>query len=199
MRYGIDVSAWQTNVDYDAVKEAGCQFVIMRMGYFYNGYDAPKMDDYYLQNMENATAAGLDVGVYLYTDDNTEEGARQRARWVLEQLDGRELNFPIAFDWEEWGHFQEYGMNIRDLNNVFEAFADEVEKNGYSAMLYSSKNFLNNFWENKNDHPVWLAHFVDETDYTGPYNIWQASAYGIIPGISGDVDMNIQFMDRPFE
>lgn len=59
--YGIDVSAWQTNVDYNAVKSEGCEFVIMRMGYC---YDQIKMDDYYLQNMENATAAGLDVGVY---------------------------------------------------------------------------------------------------------------------------------------
>ena len=89
-------------------------------------------------------------------------------------------------------------MNIHDLNEVFEAFADELEKNGYSAMLYSSKNFLNNFWINRNDHPVWLAHFVDETNYTGPYNIWQQSAYGRIPGIAGDVDMNIQFLDNPF-
>ncbi|MBQ8960907.1 MAG: glycoside hydrolase family 25 [Ruminococcus sp.] len=199
VRYGIDVSAWQTNVDYEAVREAGCEFVIMRMGYYYTSYDAPRMDDYYLQNMENATAAGLDVGVYLYTSDNTEEGVREHARWVVEQLGGRELDFPIAFDWEEWGHFQEYGMNIRDLNELFEAFSDELEKNGYSAMLYSSKNFLNSFWENKNGRPVWLAHFVDETDYTGPYNIWQESAYGRIPGIEGDVDMNIQFMDRPFE
>ena len=198
VRYGIDVSAWQKDVDYGAVKDAGCSFVLMRMGYFYNGYDAPKVDDYYYQNMDNATAAGLDVGVYLYTDDNTQEMAREHARWIVDMLDGRALDFPVAFDWEEWGHFQEYGMNIHDLNEVFEAFADELEKNGYSAMLYSSKNFLNNFWINRNDHPVWLAHFVDETNYTGPYNIWQQSAYGRIPGIAGDVDMNIQFLDNPF-
>ena len=195
--FGIDVSAWQTNVDYNAVKEAGCEFVLMRMGYYYR--DEPVMDDYYRQNMENATAAGLDVGVYFYSADNTEEGAREHARWIVEQLGGRKLDYPVAFDWEEWGSFQEYGMNIHDLNCIFEAFCDELEKNGYSAMLYSSKNFLNNFWENRGDHPVWLAHYVDETDYEGKYAIWQASAYGRIPGIAGDVDMNIRYNSEPLE
>lgn len=192
--YGIDVSAWQTNVDYNAVKSEGCEFVIMRMGYC---YDQIKMDDYYLQNMENATAAGLDVGVYFYTTANTEEKVREQARWILEQLDGRSLDYPIAFDWESWGQFQQYGMNIHDLNELFEIFCEEIEKGGYTAMLYSSKNFLNNFWENKNNRPVWLAHYVDETDYDGLFAIWQASAYGRIAGIEGDVDMNIRINDIP--
>ncbi len=192
--YGIDVSAWQTNVDYNAVKNEGCEFVIMRMGYC---YDQIKMDDYYLQNMENATAAGLDVGVYFYTTANTEEKVREQARWILEQLDGRSLDYPIAFDWESWGQFQQYGMNVHDLNELFEIFCEEIEKGGYTAMLYSSKNFLNNFWENENNRPVWLAHYVDETDYDGLFAIWQASAYGRIAGIEGDVDMNIRIKDMP--
>ena len=89
-------------------------------------------------------------------------------------------------------------MSIKDLNDIYAAFADEMEKCGYSAMLYSSKNFLNNFWSErtKASHPVWLAHFVDETDYEGDYAIWQASAYGHIPGIVGDVDMDIQYMNK---
>ena len=194
--YGIDVSAWQTNVDYEKVKAQGCEFVIMRMGYFYGEI---VMDDYYQQNMENATNAGLDVGVYFYTTANTEDEAREQARWIVEQLDGRELDYPVAFDWEEWGQFQQYGMNVRDLNEIFEAFCDELEKNGYTGMLYSSKNFLNNFWTNKNNRPVWLAHYVDETDYDGQFAIWQASAYGRMDGIEGDVDMNIRINDVPLE
>lgn len=195
VRFGIDVSAWQTNVDYNAVRDAGCSFVIMRIGYYYSEI---KMDDYFRQNIENATAAGLDVGVYIYTTDNTEEGVREHARWIVDQLGGRKLDFPVAFDWEEFGHFQKYGMSIKDLNDIYAAFADELSKSGYSTMLYSSKNFLNNFWSEytKASHPVWLAHFVDETDYDGDYAIWQASAYGHIPGITGDVDMDIQYMDK---
>ncbi|HRU98085.1 MAG TPA: GH25 family lysozyme [Ruminococcus sp.] len=195
-RFGIDVSAWQTNVDYNAVKEAGVEFVIMRMGYYYSEV---KLDDYYHRNMEEATAAGLDVGVYFYTTDNTEEKVREHARWIVETLDGRKPYFPIAFDWEEWSNFQKYGMSLHDLNNIFEAFCDELEKAGYKGMLYSSKNFLDNVWENRRNRPVWLAHYVDETNYSGDYAIWQASAYGRLAGIDGDVDMNIQFMDEPLD
>ncbi len=195
VRFGIDVSAWQSDVDYEAVRNAGCSFVMIRIGYF---YDEITMDDYFRSNIEKATAAGLDVGVYFYTTVSSAEKAREHARWISEQLNGRELDLPVAFDWEEFGNFQKYGMSIHDLNDIYSAFADEIENCGYSAILYSSKNFLNNFWSEKTKaaHPVWLAHFVDETDYEGEYAMWQASAYGHIPGINGDVDMDIQYLDR---
>lgn len=194
VRFGIDVSAWQTNVDYNAAKADGVEFVIMRMGYCYSEL---VKDEYYDRNMEEATKAGLDVGVYFYCTDNTEEKVREHAKWMIDQLGGRKLAFPIAFDWEEFGRFQRYGMNSHDLNELFEVFCDEVGKAGYTAMLYSSRNFLLNFWTNRGGHPVWLAHYVDETNYEGDYVIWQVSAYGRVAGIDGDVDLNIQYMDRP--
>ena len=197
-RFGIDVSTWQGDIDFNAVRDAGCSFVVIRMGYYYG---STTMDQYYQSNFRKAKEAGLDVGVYFYTTDNTEEGVRERADWIAEQLGGAELELPVAFDWEEFGEFQQYGMNIHDLNQYYLAFSDQMKKHGYSTMLYSSKNFLNNFWsENtKAATPVWLAHFVDETDYTGDYAIWQASCYGKIPGIYGDVDMNILYQPLPLE
>ena len=198
VRFGIDVSAWQGDVDYQAVKDAGCSFVIMRAGYFYSQV---KPDDYFQQNLANAAAAGLDKGIYFYTTDRNEDEVREHVRWLTEQLGGQKLELPIVFDWEEFSNFQQYGMNIRDLNNVYAAFADEVKKQGYLPMLYSSKNFLDTIWSERTKHasPVWLAHYVDETNYTGEYAIWQASAYGRIPGIDGDVDMNIQYLNQPIE
>lgn len=188
--FGIDVSAWQTYVDYEAVKSKGVEFVLMRMGYCYSSI---YMDDYYYTNMENAVNAGLDVGVYFYTTANTTDMAREQAKWIVDTLDGRELDFPIAFDWENWDNFQKYGISLHELNEIYYAFCDELEKNGYSGMLYSSRNFLYDVWENNINTPVWLAHYVDETNYEGDYSIWQASAYGRISGIDGDVDMNIRF------
>ena len=87
-------------------------------------------------------------------------------------------------------------MSIKDINDVYAAFADEVRKKGYTPMLYSSKNFLNNFWSVKEDYPVWLAHYVDDTDYTGSYKMWQMSSHGTIPGIYAPVDLNILYTDR---
>lgn len=198
VRFGIDVSAWQGDVDYKAVREAGCTFVIIRVGYFYSKV---KPDDFFQQNLKNAKAAGLDVGVYFYTTDRSEEEVREHVCWITEQLDGEKLDLPIVFDWEEFSHFQEFGMSIRDLNDVYAAFADEVRKQGYQPMLYSSKNFLNSIWSEytKRSSPVWLAHYVDETNYEGEYAIWQASAYGRIPGIDGDVDMDIQYLQKKLD
>ncbi len=191
--FGIDVSKWQYEIDFEAVKEAGCEFVIMRIGSYYDEYT---LDSYFRSNMENALNAGLKVGVYIYTTANTEEEIRENADWIVEQLDGQELDFPIVFDWEEFSSFQQYEMSINDLNNYYELFAKELEKSGYEAMLYSSKNFLNNFWYDHSDKPVWLAHFTDETDYDGQYAIWQMSSVGRIDGIEGDVDFNILYEDK---
>ena len=195
VRYGIDVSVWQSDVDFNAVRDAGCSFVMIRVGYYYSKIT---LDDYFKANLEKATAAGLDVGVYFYTTDNTIDGVREHARWIAEQLGGHKLQMPVAFDWEEFANFQKYNMSLKDINDVYAAFADEIRKHGYSPMLYSSKNFLGNVWNERSKSlaPVWLAHFVDSTDYSGEYAIWQASAYGHIPGINGDVDMDIQYLDK---
>ncbi|MBQ8515315.1 MAG: glycoside hydrolase family 25 [Ruminococcus sp.] len=193
VRFGIDVSTWQGDIDFEAVKNAGCSFVIMRIGHY---YDEITMDDWYISNMEKARAAGLEVGVYIYTTANTEEEVRENARWITEQLGGQALDFPVVFDWESFSNFQEFGMSIHDLNALFEVFAEEMEQSGYETMLYSSKNFLNNFWYQQSDVPVWLAHYTDETDYAGEYAMWQMSCFGRIDGIAGDVDLNILYTDK---
>lgn len=198
-KFGIDVSTWQGDIDFEAVKNAGCQFVIMRIGVWYNTYGEVRIDDWYQSNIEKAEAAGLDVGVYFYTTDNTPEGIKEHCKWIADTLGDRKLDYPVAFDWEEWTTFQEFGMSLHDLNELYRLFASEMESYGHSAMLYSSRNLLRTIWDDqsKRSHTVWLAHFVDDTDYEGEFDIWQASCYGNIDGIAGDVDMNIQYNDRP--
>lgn len=194
IRFGIDVSKWQGEIDFEAVKNAGCSFVIMRIGYYYG--ETEEMDEYYLANMKAAKDAGLEVGVYLYTIANNEEEVRENARWIAEQLDGMELDFPVVFDWERFSHFQQFGMSIRDLNELFVLFAEEMERYGYSAMLYSSKTYLESFWYVQENYPVWLAHYTAQTDYAGDYMMWQMSCRGSIPGINTDVDFDILYDDR---
>ncbi len=195
VRFGIDISTWQGDIDFNAVKNAGCSFVIMRIGYYYSNIT---MDDRFQANLAGAQAAGLDVGVYIYTTDRSEQDVRDHANWIATQLDGTQLAFPVAYDWEEFGSFQKYGMSIHDLNEYYRLFSDEMNSYGYSAMLYSSKNFLNNFWndDSKTINPVWLAHFTDQTDYDGEYALWQASSHGRINGIDGNVDFDILYTDR---
>lgn len=197
VQFGIDVSKWQGDIDFEAVKNAGCSFVIIRIGSYYDEY-GHTLDDYYISNIEKAKEAGLDVGVYIYTTANTEEKVKADAKWIADTLEGTELDFPVVFDWESFSNFQQYEMSIHDLNGLFELFADEMGQYGYSAMLYSSKNFLNNFWyEHSEEYPIWLAHYTDWTDYTGEYSMWQMSCYGRIDGIENDVDLNILYTDKP--
>ena len=189
--FGIDVSAWQDEIDFKAVRDAGCEFVIIRMGWSEEG--KMTLDKRFDENYKKAKDAGLKVGVYVFTYDNTEEHVRAVADQVMEKLDGDKLDLPVAFDWEDFGSFQTYGLSFYGLNRLYDAFADELSKSGYDCMLYGSKNYLEKVWEDTDTRPVWLAHFTDKTDYKGPYMLWQASCTGNIDGISGDVDMDILY------
>ena len=189
--FGIDVSAWQDEIDFRAVKEAGCEFAIIRIGY--TGDGEIKIDKTFTRNFQGAKAAGLKTGVYLYTTDTTEEQVRQAADWIIETLGGENLDFPVAFDWEDFDDFQDYGISLHEVNKLYDAFADELSQAGYGCMLYGSKNYLEKVWEKTDIRPVWLAHYTEKTDYEGPHMLWQASCTGKISGIDGDVDMDILY------
>ncbi len=189
--FGIDVSAWQEDINFKAVKKAGCEFVIIRIGYTSDGNI--NVDKTYYKNIQAAKAAGLRTGVYLYSTDATEEQVRASADWVINNLGGQNLDFPVAFDWEDFDNFQDYGMSFYQLNALYDAFADELAESGYGCMLYGSRNYLENVWDKTDVRPVWLAHYTKKTDYKGPYMMWQASCTGDIPGIAGNVDMDILY------
>lgn len=189
--FGIDVSAWQDEIDFKAVRDAGCEFVIIRIGWSDQG--VMNLDKRFEENFKKAKAAGLKIGVYVFSYETTEEQARAVADQVMEKLGGEKLDLPVAFDWEDFGSFQTYGMSFYQLNRVYDAFADELSKNGYDCMLYSSKNYLEKVWDDTDIRPVWLAHFTDKTNYKGPYMLWQASCTGNIDGIKGDIDMDILY------
>lgn len=193
---GIDVSRWQGDIDYNKVKEDGVEFVIMRIGVNSSANGNLDIDSFFLQNIKNAKDAGLKVGVYLYTTAINEKTARQHAKWVVKTLDGVKLDFPIAYDWENWKWFMEYEINLHTLSSCFETFNKELNKHGYDAMLYSSKFYLENIWINKNNLPVWLAHYTDRTDYKGDYLMWQLSSIGKVDGINGNVDINIYYKNK---
>lgn len=191
--FGIDVSAWQDEIDFEAVKKAGCEFVMIRIGYSSGEGRVATPDNRFSENIRKAKEAGLKVGVYLYSYDKNTDMVRRTADWVVRKLAKEDLDLPVAFDWEEFGCFQDYGISFRDLNDMYDAFADELSKGGYDCMLYGSARYLDLVWEDTDVRPVWLAHYTEETDYEGPYMIWQASCTGRIKGIKGDVDLDILY------
>ncbi len=185
---GIDVSRWQGEIDFNKVAQAGCEFVIMRIG----GYDDGVFEDMrFAENIKKAKAAGLKIGVYWYSEENSAALVRQDADYLYSLLGGEALDFPIFFDWEDFLHFHKYKMSMHDLNDMFAAFRDEAEKRGYKAALYNSKYYLGALWyDTSKTGGVWLAHYVDETNYTGDYFLWQ-QGIGRIDGIDADVDLDV--------
>ncbi len=191
---GIDVSRWQGNVDFKKVKDAGIEFVIIRMGYqkdLNDNYEKDmKFDEYYKQAKE----AGLKVSVYVYTNASSKEGGKKAAEWIINNLNGDKMDLPIAFDWEDWTDFNSYHMSLHTLGETYKSFAKTLEKNGYEAMLYSSKFYLENIWTNYGDTNIWLAHYIDQTTYQGDFMLWQMTDEGVIDGITDNtVDIDILY------
>ena len=193
---GIDVSRWQGDIDFNKVKNAGAEFVILRMAVSNGPKDEIGLDSYYKKNILKAKKAGLKVGVYVYTSASSEKEVINQAKFVRKELHKTKLDFPIAYDFESWDEIQEYKLNKYDLMNYVDKFYEEVHKDGYDVMLYGSKLYLEKAWENKK-YPVWLAHYVpnynDTSSYEGKYDMWQIASDGIIDGINGDVDIDIYY------
>ena len=190
---GIDVSKWQGYINFRKVSEAGCAFVIIRIGGYYAGELFE--DPYFAYNIQSAKDAGLQVGIYWYSEENSAEKVHENAGYLYSLLDGAELDFPIFFDWEDYTDIEDYRMSIRDFNEMFLAFREEAEAHGYRAALYNSKNFLEILWsEEAKGDGVWLAHYIDQTNYTGKYFLWQ-QGLGRIAGITGEVDVDVLYPD----
>ena len=193
---GLDVSKWQGKIDYEKVKDAGVEFVFIKLGGS-NGIEG----DYYLDpmfkdNIEGFTKVGIPVGVYFYSYANSIDKARRDSEWVLEQLKDYKIDLPVAYDWENWSSYNKFKMSFNTLTRSAETFIDTVESKGYQGILYSSKNYLEKIWL-KGDYPVWLAHYTSKTNYQGNYDFWQMTSSGVINGITENtVDINIRYLNR---
>lgn len=191
---GLDISKWQGDVDFNALKEAGVEFVIIRVGTSSGINGENLVDSKFEQNINGANKAGIPVGIYFYSYANSEDRAISDALWVVEQIKDYKVDLPIAFDWENWSFYNEFNLSFFGLSNMADSFVKTVRDAGYEGMLYSSKNYLEDIWF-KGDYPVWLAHYTTKTNYEGDYEFWQLCNNGRVAGINGDVDINIRYLD----
>ena len=190
---GIDVSHWQGDIDFDALKEAGVEFIIIRVGTA-DGIDGDYvLDRKFIQNIEGANKVGIPVGIYFYSYADTKERAIADANWILEQIEGYDVDLPIAFDWENWSFYNDFNLSFFGLTDMANSFLSVFEDAGYEGMLYSSKNYLERIWLDTN-YPIWLAHYTSQTNYEGDFDFWQLCNNGRVDGIDGDVDINIRYL-----
>lgn len=189
---GIDVSSFQGEIDWQKVKEAGVEFAIIRVGFGYTVNMELVLDKYFQENLKGAKENGIQVGVYFYSYANELEEVENQAQFILDNLNGEKLDLGVTFDWENWGSFKDYHVNLYDLDNMYNRFRKVLEEKGYKTMLYGSKFYLNNIWKTK-DKDIWLAHYTSKTNYDKDYVMWQFSDVGIVDGINGFVDLDVLY------
>ena len=204
LRCGVDVSSWQKNIDWTAVRADGVEIAFIRVAY--RGITAGTLyqDSYYRKNIEGALAAGLRVGVYVYSQAITVEEAVEEAEYILERIEGYNLSLPVVFDYEygyvgnQPGRLVSAKLTKAEATAICHAFCETVEARGYQTAVYANKYFLNTQLNAGELDSVWLAHYARKTDYTGDYDFWQCTSEGTVNGILGDTDLNFWFDDGSF-
>lgn len=193
---GIDVSKWNKEIDWNKVKDAGIDFAIIRCGYRGSSTGSLIEDPYYEKNIKEALKAGIDVGVYFFTQAKNEVEAVEEASAVLSLIEGKQLRYPVFIDTEgAGGNGRADGLDVETRTKVCKAFCVTVENAGYESGIYASKHWYNNNLDMKElkDYKIWLAEYREIPTYEGYYDFWQYTSKGKVDGIEGNVDLNISY------
>ena len=188
---GIDVSYAQGVIDWEKVKASGLvDFAILRAGY---GKETSQIDDQFSRNYTACKQLGIPVGAYWYSYATTVAEAEQEANVCLQIIQGKQFEYPVAFDIEE-------ARCLPQADAISTTFCTALENAGYYTAIYTFKSALESNFSAavKNRYDIFLSHIgVQQTDYAGSYGLWQYSWTGCIPGISGDVDLDYAYKDYP--
>lgn len=198
-KIGIDVSEYQGVIDWEKVKGAGVEFAIIRAGYRTYGGGVITLDNSLITNIDGANAAGIDVGVYFFSQAITTEEAIEEADAILNAVAGRKITYPIVFDWEiiydDTARTDK--MTVEGLADCCVAFCERVKSAGYTPMVYQNASTSTHKLDlpRIKDYDFWLAEYTDFPTFYYEYDMWQYTSEGKVPGIEGNVDMNISFKD----
>ena len=195
-RQGIDVSKWNGEIDWSRVKNAGIDFAIIRAGYRGSSTGSLVVDPRFEENIKGASASGVMVGVYFFTQAVNEVEAVEEASAVMQLVREYHLDYPIFIDTEgAGGNGRADGLDPETRTLVCEAFCRTIENAGYRSGVYASRNWYNNnlYTERLNDYYIWLAEYRSTPLYQGRYQMWQYSSKGAVDGIVGNVDLDISY------
>ena len=196
MLKGIDVSKYQGQIDFNAVKKSGIDFVIINAGY---GKSVFQKDPCFEQNYTRAKAAGLKVGAYWFSYALTPDEATQEARTFAEVIKEKQFDFPVFYDLESdpKSSYFPFTTGKENCSEMVKAFCLEMEKLGYFVGLYISRSPLQTHItkEVAERFALWLAEYGEKLNYSGKYGIWQHSSEGRVVGVIGNVDLDRAVID----
>ena len=200
-RPGIDVSEFQgEEIDWKKVRDAGFEFVILRIGYrAYGESGALVLDAMYEKNVKAALDAGLEVGVYFFSQAITEDEAQEEAQFVLDHIRPYNITGPVVYDTEEikWDTYRAEDNTSEEYTKYCRVFCDAVEAAGYEPMIYCNMKWMafTLDMEELAGYDFWYADYYDVPQCPYDYKIWQYSETGVVPGINGNVDLNLWFQE----
>ena len=194
---GLDVSEFQGEVDWERVKAAGYKFAMLRAGYGYN-----TIDKQFRRNASECNRIGLPVGAYWFCYAFSPEKAVQEADGCIDTVSEYRLDYPVCYDIEQasadYIEKQDVSFTPALAKNVVKSFCDRIEAKGYYAMFYTNRNFLDTYLgtELSKRYAYWYARYADRFDGTD-CGIWQYTSTGSVPGITGNVDLDLGYTDYP--
>ena len=193
---GVDVSTYQQEIDWEAVADDGIDFAILRLGY--RGYTEGGLfpDQTFQTNLRGAQDAGLDVGVYFFSQAITPQEAEEEADYILSAIEGYNITYPIAFDWEPISPGNDArtdGLDNDVLTQCAAAFCAKIEAAGYTPAVYfnQSLGYLRYDLRELTDSVLWLAEYDTKPDFYYCFDLWQYTHTGQVAGIEGDVDLDL--------
>lgn len=198
-RWGVDVSNYQGVIDWAALKAQGVEFAYLRIGL--RGYgEAGTLypDRSFVRYYEGAQAAGIDVGVYMFSQAATPLEAAEEALYVQQLLDGRELQLPVYYDWEPV--LQEDSRTLDSSRLLLTAqarvFCELMERAGYDAGVYMNRQqgYYRYDLKTLSPYKLWIADYGDWPDFYYRFDVWQYAADGRLDGVSEILDLNVEFV-----
>ncbi|MBP5384564.1 MAG: glycoside hydrolase family 25 protein [Lachnospiraceae bacterium] len=198
---GIDISYHQEKIDWDALKDSPCEFVMIRCGY--RGYSEGGLveDEKFREFAQAATDRNIPFGVYFFTQALNEEEAVAEADFVMDLIKDYPISYPVAIDTEyvsnESARTNQVEMTKQDRTKIVIAFMERIKENGYYPLIYSSENWLRRELDADMLQPYefWAPQYLDTNDFMYDFTIWQYSDAGHIQGVQGIVDLNISMVD----
>ena len=204
---GIDVSSYQGDINWNKVKNDGVDYAIIRLGYRGYGVETGKikLDTKYHSNMKNAIAAGIPVGVYFYSQAVNEQEAIEEAEFVIENLKGYDIKYPVVFDMEEVNDEPQYvrtsNLTTDERTDITIAFCERIKEEGYTPMVYGNISWMIMHLDmtRLEDYDKWFAQYFKTPFFPYEFSMWQYTPKGSISGVPGGVDLNMCFVDYAAE
>jgi GH25 family lysozyme M1 (1,4-beta-N-acetylmuramidase) len=197
-KIGIDVSKWNKEIDWEAVKKAGVEFAIIRCGYRGASSGALVIDPMYEENIQGAIEAGIPVGVYFFTQALNEVEAVEEASMVIHLIEDYDVDYPVFLDSESaGGSGRADSLDADERTKIHEAFLETVSAAGYETGIYASKNWLDGELNmtDLSDYRTWLAEYADVPTYEEYYHMWQYTSKGTVDGIDTKVDLDLCYLN----